>query len=522
MSSGQRQKRCSYAVIHIFMFLSGVEYAVIFPSLWEYLQYLGVPSDQTYWFGLCLSSMTVTDMFTGLLVGRLMDIKQYKIKVLVMLLNMCQIAGSSLYLVSYDQYLVMISRLVSGIGKSITIVFLTDICRSTQLSERTPILLLFNIAFQIGLLIGPGCNLVLSQIEIDTAVGRLDKLNSPGLLLCICWIVFSIMVMAMYSDLDQLASQARISGEMEATYREIGDEEDVTRNNETGEDNASEKSPLLRYTDVNSFYPDQLSTDIRTVQSQDLTTYNASPSTQVKLSDVPSLGYGSMASSDASQRRERYRKIGRSDSSVSTKSNRFINAAERLMWDDGVESDSDSLESQDDSNYDDISVNLLEVDTEESGDNSDVAIVTAKDYIRVLMSEGLLCLIYLRFIALFCQTCLESIVPPVMQKYFDYGDQANSILYLLCGIELIIVFLVLSAASKKFLVPDRNIIVAGLVLMLTALVWMVATLPRFSLSDRSNLPYFAVGVIIDLAGIPTVCDIGLSLYSKLLPDNMQV
>merc|ERR1719438_148144 len=117
------------------------------------------------------------------------------------------------------------------------------------------------------------------------------------------------------------------------------------------------------------------------------------------------------------------------------------------MWDDGVESDSDSLESHDDSNYDDISVNTLEVDTEESGDNSDVSIVTAKDYIRVLMSEGLLCLIYLRFIALFCQTCLESIVPPVMQKYFDYGDQANSILYLLCGIELIMVFLVLSTAS---------------------------------------------------------------------------
>ena len=150
MSSGDRLKTCSYAVIHIFMFLSGVEYAVIFPSLWEYLQYLGVPPDQTYWFGLCLSSMTVTDMFTGLLVGRLMDIKQYKIKVLVMLLNTCQIAGASLYLVSSDQYLVMISRLVSGIGKSITIVFLTDICRSTQLTERTPILLLFNIAFQIG------------------------------------------------------------------------------------------------------------------------------------------------------------------------------------------------------------------------------------------------------------------------------------------------------------------------------------------------------------------------------------
>ena len=51
--------------------------------------------------------------------------------------------------------------------------------------------------------------------------------------------------------------------------------------------------------------------------------------------------------------------------------------------------------------------------------------VTTKDYIRVLMSEQLVCLTYLRFVALFCQTCLESSVPPIMQKYFDYGDQES-------------------------------------------------------------------------------------------------
>ena len=45
----------------------------------------------------------------------------------------------------------MISRLVSGLGKSITIVYLTDICRSTSIAERTPVLLVFNIAFQIGI-----------------------------------------------------------------------------------------------------------------------------------------------------------------------------------------------------------------------------------------------------------------------------------------------------------------------------------------------------------------------------------
>ena len=108
------KKQLSYGVIHLFMFLSGVEYAVIFPTLWEYLQSLGVPPEQTYWLGICLSAMTVTDMVMGLLVGRIMDRGNHKIKIIVLALNFSQILGACLYLVSVSQYLVMVSRLVSG------------------------------------------------------------------------------------------------------------------------------------------------------------------------------------------------------------------------------------------------------------------------------------------------------------------------------------------------------------------------------------------------------------------------
>merc|ERR1719445_2208134 len=154
-----------------------------------------------------------------------------------------------------------------------------------------------------------------------------------------------------------------------------------------------------------------------------------------------------------------------------------------------------------------------------SDNSSDNSNLTTKDYVRELIREPIICLTYLRFVALFCQTSLEATVPPVMQTYFDYGDQENSILYLLAGIELILVFLVLNVSSRCL--SDRVLISGGLLPMLTALTWLTATLPRFGPSDRSNIPYFAVGVILDLAGIPTVCDIGLSLYSKLLPSNMQ-
>ena len=60
------------------------------------------------------------------------------------------------------------------------------------------------------------------------------------------------------------------------------------------------------------------------------------------------------------------------------------------------------------------------------------------------------------------------------------------------------------------------------ILMISALLWMVATMPRFNVGDRFNLPYFVLGFLLNLAGITTVGDIGLSLFSKLLPYKMQV
>ena len=289
----------------------------------------------------------------------------------------------------------------------------------------------------------------------------------------------------------------------------------------------TESSPLLRYTEVTSYKQDGLmSSDIRDIQCQDLSQYNASPRNPVKLSDVPSLSYGSV---EMRGRGSPSRRVVRSNSTTSRKSNMLFGDAERMMGECSSESEQEYSESDETENLihqDDMG------DTDQPGcdsDNNNIisdnasdtsSNLTTKDYIRELMREPIICLTYLRFVALFCQTSLEAIVPPVMQTYFDYGDQENSILYLLAGIELILVFLVLNLASRCL--SDRGLISAGLLLMLTAMTWLTATMPRFGPSDRSNIPYFAVGVVLDLAGIPTVCDIGLSLYSKLLPSNMQV
>lgn len=47
----KRNFRWSLILFFIKCVCSGLEYAVIFPTLWEYLQSLGVQPDQIYWLG---------------------------------------------------------------------------------------------------------------------------------------------------------------------------------------------------------------------------------------------------------------------------------------------------------------------------------------------------------------------------------------------------------------------------------------------------------------------------------------
>lgn len=122
---------------------------------------------------------------------------------------------------------------------------------------------------------------------------------------------------------------------------------------------------------------------------------------------------------------------------------------------------------------------------------------------------------------MFCQTSMEAVIPALMDIYFLYDDMANSYLYLAAGLELLGMFVLLSLASSRCGLSDRSLVLAGSLVLLLSLAWHAATLPTFQTGDRSNAVYFGVGIFLELVGIPTVCDIGLALYSKLLPDEQQ-
>jgi MFS family permease len=87
--------------------------AIVFPTLWEYLKSLGVPEGETYYLGLCIAALSLTDMVTGLIAGRLAD-KFSRVSLILLALLGFEILASVLYLVASSPAMIVASRLVGG------------------------------------------------------------------------------------------------------------------------------------------------------------------------------------------------------------------------------------------------------------------------------------------------------------------------------------------------------------------------------------------------------------------------
>ncbi|MEE6524986.1 hypothetical protein FKM82_024743, partial [Ascaphus truei] len=93
-----------------------------------------------------------------------------------------------------------------------------------------------------------------------------------------------------------------------------------------------------------------------------------------------------------------------------------------------------------------------------------------------LMQEEVLVLLTAQFVTLFNQTALETLVTPLAQTYFGFEDLQNSLLYFLCGIEMLAGFLAVRALSRCC--SDRLLLALGLFVCNVSCIWCLVFLAK--------------------------------------------
>lgn len=79
-------------------------------------------------------------------------------------------------------------------------------------------------------------------------------------------------------------------------------------------------------------------------------------------------------------------------------------------------------------------------------------------------------------------------VTPLTQRYFGFGELGNSVMYGLCGLEVIAGFVFVRRLSEK--VAERALLAAGLLVCCAACIWCLVFLCDLRGTDQARQRIF--------------------------------
>jgi Na+/melibiose symporter-like transporter len=109
---GHRHVMLTFCTICLFAFMTGIEYAVILPTAFEYVKTM---TNANIYVGLVLSSYSIAGSIAGIIMGKISDMTG-KVKILILIATIFEIGGNILYFVTNNIYLVLLGRLIAGVG----------------------------------------------------------------------------------------------------------------------------------------------------------------------------------------------------------------------------------------------------------------------------------------------------------------------------------------------------------------------------------------------------------------------
>ena len=147
-------------------------------------------------------------------------------------------------------------------------------------------------------------------------------------------------------------------------------------------------------------------------------------------------------------------------------------------------------------------------------DNSETGSIFLRIYSEYVRDE-VVAVYFTAFTVFFMQTSLETFLTPYTKDYFNWSEEGNSILYSVCGIEIMLVFCLLTVISKK--IGDRILLITGLIGNLVTLAILIVWLPM-AVPNRNQLQdflFFSIPVFFNVFSLPLIVLPSISLLSKV-------
>lgn len=480
---------------------------MIFPSLWTHLSHRLKSPD--FVIAVVISAYSLTGLFVSPFVGVWADGTR-NVRSVLLVVNVGEIVGSLLYFVGTAQciakntapWLLFMGRLLTGLGTGTAAVIMADVARSTAEKERTPTFALLAVFREIGIVVGSSLNVGFQQLSPSFP---LDGFSGPVLLMVLLWLLMEVGFFVAYFNMAQLLHRQRLEDTLQCSYLEAS------------MGNVSESiapSPLPQRHD---FLP-TFSDDSRAATLGVASHYRPSPTFQGPL----------MRSMNSDLAKMHRTPLQLSLDEGDLFSDAMIETAERFIL---------SSESHNPGGGGTLQRSIASgaptsgSDFEQSGTHS--ISETAKSESLVpetqvvhghcaeFVREDTVVLLAIALLVAYCQTALQASLSPLAKTYSGYKDSHSIIIYLTCGVEVLIVFAGIRVLSRQL--SDRFFLLVGLVFTCAgAFLWLgYSFVPGKEHEGNKSLPLFVLATAVDLFGMPMLTVCTGSLMSKVTSSRQQ-
>ncbi|KAH9376746.1 hypothetical protein HPB48_010958 [Haemaphysalis longicornis] len=455
------KRRITLCAACCFFTIFGIEYALIFPSLWTHLSDRLKSPD--FVIAVVISAYSMTGIFVTPFVGVWADGTR-NVRSVLLVVNVGEIVGSLLYFVGTAQciakgtapWLLFVGRLLTGLGTGTAAVIMADAARSTAEKDRTPTFALLAVFREIGVVVGSSLNLGFEQLSPSFP---LDGFSGPV-----------VAFFVAYFNMAQLLHRQRLEDTLQCSYLEAS------------MGNVSESvapSPLPQRHD---FLP-SLSDEGRAPTLAVASHYRPSPTFQAPL----------MRSMNSDLAKMHRNPLQLSLDEGDLFSDAMIETAERF---------------------------ILSSESQNPGGGTLRSVASGgprKQFIR----EDTVVLLAIALLVAYCQTALQASLGPLARKYPGYKESHGIIIYLMCGVEVLIVFAGIHILSRQL--SDRFFLLVGLVFTCAgAFLWLgYSFIPDLGKWEIKSLPLFVLATAVDLFGMPMLTVCTGSLLSKVTSGRRQ-
>ncbi|EGD77006.1 hypothetical protein PTSG_07349 [Salpingoeca rosetta] len=194
------QRKTSLIVLGLFWFFSGVEYAVILPTIWKFLQALGM--DHRWFLGLTISGISIASMISSPVFGLFADAGGTK--KLLLAAGVFMVCGNFVYMIANDAYCVLESRFLCGLGNGVAAASFAYLARVSTREERTSVIGTVIMCRQLGILVGPGLNFAFEGLRFHLGPFLVDSLSAPGAIMTVLWTVSLLISAFGFHDIQRL------------------------------------------------------------------------------------------------------------------------------------------------------------------------------------------------------------------------------------------------------------------------------------------------------------------------------